>query len=128
MKTDDIIVKHSTIHGKGVFAKRDFKVGEIVMHWDKSNILTTEEFNNLTDNEKRYVSLVDGIYIQMQAPEKYVNHSCDSNTTAKNFCDIASREIKKGEEITANYINNSSSSLKYKCNCGSKKCSETDNG
>jgi len=65
---------------------------------------------------------MDGKYVIMQDPEKYVNHSCDANTTAKQFCDIAKRDIKKGEEITANYKEELSPSTEMKCNCGSKNC------
>jgi SET domain-containing protein len=124
MKTDEVIVKQSNVHGKGVFAKRDFKAGDIVLRWDKSNVLTVEEFKKLTDDEKRYVCFEDGIYVQMQEPERYVNHSCDSNTTAKQFSDIATRDIKEGEEITSNYNGESPTSVKFKCDCGSLKCSD----
>lgn len=57
----------------------------------------------MTQEEKKYVCFLDGKFIQMQAPACYVNHSCEANTTAKNFCDIATRDIGIGEEITANY-------------------------
>lgn len=58
----------------------------------------------------------------MQAPEKYINHSREPNTKAKNHCDVAIRDIKAGEEITSNYSKNSLTP--FKCNCGSKKCRE----
>ncbi len=125
MKTDEVIVKQSNIHGKGVFANRDFKTGDIVLRWDKSNVLSVEEVEKLTDDEKRYVNLVDGVYVQMQEPEKYVNHSCDSNTTAKQFCDIATQDIKDGEEITSNYNEALPTSENLKCNCGSSKCNDS---
>jgi hypothetical protein len=124
MKTDEVIVKQSDIHGKGVFAARDFKAGDIVLRWDKSNILTAEEYEKLTDDEKRYVCFVDGIYVQMQEPERYVNHSCDSNTTAKHFSDIAKRNIKMGEEITSDYNEELLTQKKFKCTCGSSNCSD----
>src|SRR3989344_981299 len=125
MKTDEVIVKQSNIHGNGVYATRDFKSGDIVLRWDKSNVLTVEEFEKLTDDEKRYVCFEDGIYVRMQEPERYENHSCDSNTTAKQFSDIATRDIKKGEEITSNYNGESPTSVKFKCDCGSLKCSDS---
>lgn len=123
MKTDKVIVKQSNIHGKGVFATRDFKADDIVLQWDKSRLLSVEETKKLTNDEKRYINLVDGIYIQMQEPEKYVNHSCNPNTTTKQFSDIATRNIKKGEEITSNYNEESPTSVKFKCDCGD--CSDT---
>ena len=58
----------------------------------------------------------------MQEPERYVNHSCDANTTAKNPCDIAIRDIKKGEDVTGNYSEELIPNTKMKCNCKSKNC------
>lgn len=61
-------------------------------------------------------------------PEDYINHSCDPNTridfTGMNF--IASRDIKKGEEITYNYLTTEydlvKDGLNFNCRCGSKNC------
>ncbi|EKD44233.1 MAG: hypothetical protein ACD_71C00206G0003 [uncultured bacterium (gcode 4)] len=103
MKTDKVVIKQSDIHGKGVFATRDFKAGEIILQWDKSVILSDVEFERLSDNEKQYVNFMEGVHVYMQEPEKYVNHSSNPNTIAKQFCDIATRDIKEGEEITSNY-------------------------
>lgn len=122
MKINNVIVKKSDIHGSGVFAGRDFKAGEIVLRWDISNTLFDKEVAKMTQDEKRYISYIDGKYIIMQSPEKYVNHSCDANTTAKQFCDIAKRDITKGEEITGNYKEELPPNVHMKCNCGSKNC------
>jgi|GEM_PF-4697049 hypothetical protein len=78
MKTNDVIVKKSGIHGSGVFAEHDFKAGEIVLRWDISKVLLDEDVARMTEEEKRYISYMDGKYIAMQDPEKYVNHSCDA--------------------------------------------------
>jgi SET domain-containing protein len=118
----DIVVKESKIQGKGVFASRNFKKGEIVMKWDISRQLTKSEVDKLSENEKRYVAYVDRKYILMQPPARYVNHSCDANTYAENFCDIAKRDIKKGEEITGNYAEEDIPEQSFECKCGSKNC------
>jgi SET domain-containing protein len=122
MKTDDVFVKKSRIEGKGVFASRAYKKGEIVLHWDINHPLTDEEYNKLTEKEKGYVSFIDGKYIVMQEPEKFVNHSCSPNTTAKGFCDIATKDIEKGEEITEDYSEGFPPGAETKCNCGSSNC------
>lgn len=62
MKTDDAIVNQSNIHDKGLFAKRDFKAGEIVLRWDTSNVLSESEVNKMTEEEKRYVTFLDNKY------------------------------------------------------------------
>ena len=53
---------------------------------------------------------------------RFVNHSCDANTTAKNFSDVAKRDISKGEEITADYTEELPSNTYMECKCGSKNC------
>jgi len=122
MKTDDIIVKESKIHNKGVFASRDFKKGEIVLHWDISKTLSKSEVDKLSNEEKLHICFSNNKYIITQEPECYVNHSCDANTFSKDFCEITIRDISKGEEITANYSNDIPPNTKMICNCGSNKC------
>ncbi len=119
---EDIIVKKSKIHGKGVFASHIIKKGEIVVKWDISHQLTKEEVDRLSENEKGYVAYMGGKYILMQSPARYVNHSCDANTYAENFCDMAKRNIKKGEEITGDYAEESIPGQSFECKCGSKNC------
>jgi SET domain-containing protein len=118
----NVVVKKSEIHGNGVFAARNFKKGETVLKWDTSNELTKEEVRKLPEKEKRYITYLDGKFVLMKSPERYVNHSCDANTTAKNYCDVAVIDIKMGEEITANYSEECIPTLRMKCSCGSKKC------
>ena len=122
MKTDKVIVKNSGIEGKGVFALRDFKKGEIVLRWNISYTLPKGKVEKMSNKQKKYISFLDDKYIIMQEPEKYVNHSCEPNTTAKNFCDVTIRDIKKGEEITADYTEELPPNTYMECNCGSKKC------
>src|SRR3989344_5022216 len=103
MKTDignDLIVKKSKIEGKGVFANRNFQKGEIVLKCDVSHKLTEQQAKALSADKKKYVSCMKGKYVLMQPPERFVNHSCEANTYAKDFSDVAKRAIIKGEEIT----------------------------
>ncbi|MBI5415096.1 SET domain-containing protein [Candidatus Peregrinibacteria bacterium] len=122
MKTDQVLVKNSGIEGKGVFAHRDFKKGEIVLHWDTSHTLPKEKVEKMSNEEKKYISFLDGKYVILQEPEKYVNHSCEPNTTAQHFCDVAMRDIQQGEEITADYSEELPPNTYMECNCGRKKC------
>ena len=117
----DTIAKKSKIEGKGVFAGRNFKKGEIVIKWDISHQLTLGEIKNLPEAQKRYIVHLERKHILLQSPAKYVNHSCDANTHAGNFCDIAVRDIKKSEEITANYSETMGPKEFLRCNCGRKK-------
>ena len=118
---NDVIVKRSEIHGKGVFAARDFRKGEIVIRWDISHRISKKQYERLSRKDKGYVAHIGRIYILQQSPAKYVNHSCNHNTYVRKSCDVAKRNIKKGEEITANY-GDDTENLNMKCSCGSKNC------
>lgn len=118
----DVVVKKSGIDGKGVFACRDFRKGEVVVKWDVSRELTLEEVEALPEAERKYVEHFKGKHILMQGPARFVNHSCNANTLAKDFCDVAIRDIKKGEEITTDYSKTMEKNAVMKCQCGSKNC------
>jgi SET domain-containing protein len=120
---EDVFVKKSKIHGKGVFANRDFKKGEIVIKYSLK-VLTEEEFHNLSKSEKQFTSFHDGKYFLFPSPERYVNHSCEPNVhpNLKDKYDVCIKDIKKGEEILADYTKEGVPELNLKCNCGSKNC------
>ncbi len=118
----DVIVKESKINGKGVFACRDFKKGELILKWDISHELSEEEANKMPDEEKRYVAFWEGKYVLQLPPARFVNHSCDPNTFVKDFSDFALRNIKEGEELTSDYSKEPEPNMNMKCNCGSEKC------
>lgn len=80
MKNDDVVVKKSKIHQKGVFASRDFKEGEVVLHWDISKTLTEGQVKKLSNDEKLHICFTNDKYIITQKPECFVNHSCEPNT------------------------------------------------
>ena len=122
MKSDEVYVKKSKINGEGSFAGRDFKKGEIVHHWDMSHRISEQEFFELSDKEKEYVSLINGRYTKMQSPENRTNNSCNYNVEVKNFCDVAIRDIKKDEEITSDYSKESPPGFEMICHCGAENC------
>jgi len=117
----NIEVKKSKIHGKGVFAKRNFEKGEVVLKWNPKK-LSLKKGESPTKEQKKNTISKQGKYYLMQPPERYVNHSCEPNTkmNINKFKDIAIKSIKKGEEITSSYPNIDGE--KESCRCGSKKC------
>jgi SET domain-containing protein len=115
----DVVVKKSKINNQGVFAARNFKQGEVVLKWNPQEFKETE-VEQLSSTQKNFLYKSSGKSFLMQAPEKYINHSCESNTKAENNSDIAIRDIKKGEEITSDYA--SEVYIPFKCKCGGKNC------
>jgi len=106
---DDVVVGISTIGqflrwgiNKGVFANRDFKKGEIVVKYNLVP-LTRQECQDLPKIEKELFSHTrNGIRFLYPVPERYVNRSSAPNVIPdfKRGGDVASRDIRKGEEIT----------------------------
>jgi len=98
----DAIIKKSNIgqFEKGVFANRDFKKGEVVIKY-RLKPLTEKEYQNLPENEKMFTHSHWGQIYLYSIPERYVNHSKNGNVypDLKRQCDIAIKDIKKGEEI-----------------------------
>ena len=118
----DVLVKKSKIQGKGVFAGRNFRKGEIAMRWDTSIILTKSDARKIPVNTRKYLVHSDGMYVLTQSPEKYLNHSCTPNTMEKNHSDVAMRNILKGEELTTDYSLDAPPHIKMKCACKSVNC------
>ncbi len=99
----DVTLAHSSIHGTGVFATRDFSPGETILVIDDSRIVDNNhplqpesgEFEHHCDY------LEDGLVILMKSPERHINHSCDPNTYVKTIDGIrhviAWRDIFTGE-------------------------------
>ncbi|MFA5076220.1 MAG: SET domain-containing protein-lysine N-methyltransferase [Patescibacteria group bacterium] len=119
----DVIVKKSKISGRGVFAAREYKKGEVILRWNLNRIVSKQQRNNLSTWQKEHtICLGRGKYAILRSPERFINHSCDPNTHVKNFCDVAVKKIRKGEEITGNYFQEYSTIKGMKCKCGSKNC------
>jgi len=102
-----VVIKKSKIgqfdNGKGVFANKDFKKGEMVITYNLKP-LTTKEFDKLPKKEKNFTHKHFGVIYLYLSPERYVNHSSNPNTLQdlKKGRDVAKKDIKKGEEITTN--------------------------
>lgn len=98
---NDITIGKGNLAGKGVYAARDFKKGEIVIKYNLKS-LTKQEFENLPQSEEEFTHTHRETIHLYSEPERYVNHSDNPNTRQdlENFCDVAARDIAKGEMIT----------------------------
>jgi SET domain-containing protein len=99
----DVVIGKGTLRGKGVYAHRDFKKGEVVIKYSLK-LLTSEEYQLLPAHEKMFTHTHAGTVYLYREPERYVNHSPSPNTYQDlvSQCDIALRDIKAGEPITTN--------------------------
>ncbi len=98
---NDVFIGEGDLHGKGVYAKRRFRIGQVVIKYNLKP-LTQEEFDALPANEKDFTHVHREVIYLYSEPERYVNHS-DTPNTYQDFvdkADVALRVIKKGEMIT----------------------------
>lgn len=97
----NVTIGKGKLAGKGVFAARDFKKGEVVIQYTLKS-LTREEYKELPKSEKMFTHIHNGVIHLYSEPERYVNHSKTPNTyqDLEVQCDIAARDIQKGEAIT----------------------------
>lgn len=122
----DVCVKESKIHGKGVFATKDFKRDESILDVDDSHVVTDTSKLTKENYDFDLDFLANGKIIWMQPPEKYINHSCSPNVYFKKFGSVrkvyAMRDIPKGKELVCDYSMNGWGDATFKCNCGSENC------
>ena len=81
---------------------------------------SAEQADALPASEKHYLYPEGDNMLYMQAPERYMNHSCGPNTHVVGKSDVASRNIEPGEEITSDYMDLETEN--FVCNCGSPNC------
>ncbi len=96
----NVVVGKGKLAGKGVYADKDFKKGDVVIKYNLKP-LTLEEFENLPGSEKIFTHTHKGQIYLYSEPERYVNHSFKGNVYQDlvKQCDLALRDIKKGEAI-----------------------------
>jgi uncharacterized protein len=122
MTTEGVEVRQSRIQGKGLYARKPFAPGEVVLRWDLSKTISRAQLASLSQDELRYTHPLDNERVLIvQPPERFVNHSCNNNTEVRNFCDVAIVPIECGDEITSDY-GSDSSAVSFECQCGSTNC------
>lgn len=132
-------LRESPIQGKGVFAKSPIKKGETVIVWG-GVVMTGEDLKAGKAAKHTVAAIGEGLYLAEPAGESdekdalniddYMNHSCDPNVWMRDAVTlVARRNIKVGEELTADYAMWSvDPNWKMECNCGSPLCRGTITG
>jgi len=138
-----IVVKHSKIHGHGVFAKRKIPAGARIVEYVGKRITEKQaEKRTGLDPENPFHTfffslesgkLIDGGDGGNDA--RWINHSCAPNCEAQEekgrVYIHALDDIKRGEELAYDYglvIDEKMSAMlkkSYSCRCGAEKCRQT---
>jgi SET domain-containing protein len=120
----------SAISGQGLFARRDFAVGELIAAY--AGTLLTAPPDVPTPGQPTYlVEIRPGVWLDGSAPDnpaRFANHSCAPNAelvhdeTAGHPWLVAHRAIAIGDEITFDYGFSLAESLFHPCRCGAPEC------
>ena len=101
MDNTDVTIGEGTMSGKGLYAARNFKKGEVVIKY-KLKPLTLQELKALSPEDYAATHNNNGQIYLYPEPVRYVSHS--ENPNVKNDheqqANLALRDIKAGELIT----------------------------
>jgi uncharacterized protein len=135
------IVRHSPIHGRGVFAADKIKRGTVIIEY-KGKRSTWDEAMERPDSDPDdpahtfLFEIEDGRVIDARVrgnAARWINHSCDPNCETREDEDghvfiEARRKIRPGAELTYDYRLTIDGKLskkekaQYACRCGTGKC------
>ena len=109
--------------GRGLFATRNIKNGELILTFTGSLISQEEVDKKVDEEEANPLQIEDEFYIDLEEPGILVNHSCNPNVGIQNDTKlVAIRDIKAGEEIMYDYSTTVDGGWTMPCKCGEKNC------
>ncbi|WP_193930064.1 SET domain-containing protein-lysine N-methyltransferase [Gloeocapsopsis crepidinum] len=110
--------------GQGLFAKKDIRVGENILIFTGGIIDFDQAILKAPPYEGDALQIGKSIYVNLEPPGRFVNHSCDPNAGIKNDIElVALRNIKAGEEIYFDYSTTMDEDYwSLQCGCGSINC------
>lgn len=138
-----IVVRHSTIHGNGVFATRKIAADSCIIEYAGDRVTARQAASRQgTDPDNPFHTfffslesgrLIDGASNGNDA--RWINHCCEPNCEAREedgkIFIYALRDIKRGEELNYDYglvvSERHTPKLKksYECLCGAATCRKT---
>jgi SET domain-containing protein len=134
-------VRHSVIHGRGVFATRKIRKGTVILEYkgqrtSYDDALSRPDSDPANSAHTFLFELDDGRVIDAGVrgnAARWINHSCEPNCVpfededGRVFIE-AKRKIRRGEELSYDYRLTVEGRLskreraQYACRCGSAKC------
>jgi hypothetical protein len=129
-----VVVRPSSIHGRGLFASRPIRAGEVLLRLGGAT-LSDADVRQQIERGERYDGLVldEDLNLRIMPadwPGIYGNHSCDPNIWLTAPVDLAARrDIGNGEEIVSDYATYTmATGWSLDCACGSDVCRKTVTG
>ena len=124
-----LIFKKSKIHNLGAYAAKPIRKGTRIIEYIGLPITKKKAATELQDGNGYVFTInkffdIDGSV--RWNPARYINHGCDANAESDIIDDrvwiIATRSIKKGEEVLYNYNYDLADALDNPCRCGAENC------
>jgi hypothetical protein len=128
-------VRHSPIHGRGLFAAGEFRPAEIVCV-KGGHIFTRERLDKVAPLlGPAEIQIADDLFIGPVQPEQregsmiFSNHSCEPNIGVQGqIIFVALRRIAAGEELTHDWATTDDDEYTLVCRCGAAGCRGTITG
>ena len=128
-KSELVLLKASSIHSIGGFARVDIPSGTRVIEY-LGEIISKQESLARCEGSNEYIFAIDEERdldgnVDWN-PARFLNHSCEPNCEAQFFGGhiwiVAIRDVRAGEELTFNYSYDLADYREHPCHCGAKKC------
>ena len=122
-------IARSPIHGRGLFASKAVRKGEIVAI-KGGHVLDRRTLRRVRRRiAESYVQIDDEFYIgavtgrEVRGNKMFLNHSCEPNVGIRGqITFIALRGIKAGEELTYDWAMEENSPTRVRCGCHARRC------
>ena len=124
-----LVFKKSKIHNVGAYAVRDIRKGTRIIEYIGQPITKKKAAAELQDGNGYVFTInkffdIDGSV--RWNPARYINHGCDANAESDVIEDrvwiLATRTIRKGEEVLYNYNYDLVDAFDNPCRCGAENC------
>jgi uncharacterized protein len=112
--------------GRGVFLRRAVRAGDPILEF-RGEAIDFAATLRKGDRECDALQIGPDLYLDLEAPGRLVNHSCDPNSGIRDGVRlVALRDLKRGDEVLFDYSTTMSEDHWIMgCQCGVPGCRET---
>ena len=119
----------SPIEGRGLFARRRIRRGEIVAI-KGGHVYDARTLARLKGRiAASYIQIADGFFLgartrtEVRDNKMFINHSCAPNVGIRGqIVFVALRDIRAGEELTYDWAMEENGRDRTRCRCGARRC------
>jgi hypothetical protein len=119
----------SPIEGRGLFARRRIRKGEVVAI-KGGHVYDARTLGRVKGRiAASYIQIADGLFIgaltaaEVRRNKLFINHSCEPNLGIRGqIVYVALRDIAAGEELTYDWAMEENAPTRTRCRCGARRC------